>query len=75
MVIGTDGDGVNDADEGNLWGPIGGMVGQASLSSHRPTLIHCYRSANNIFLIAGNTWWIGNDGRRFTDGAFFMSGL
>ena len=75
MVFGTDGDGVNDADEGNLWGPIGGMFGQASLSSHRPTLIHYYRSANNLFLIAGNTWGIGIDGRRFTNSAFFMSGL
>jgi hypothetical protein len=75
MVIGTDGDGVNDADEGNLWMPIGGAVGKASLTTHGPTLIHWYRSANNVFLIAGNRWGIGNDGRRWTNSAFFISGL
>jgi hypothetical protein len=74
-VIGTDGDGVNDADEGNLWGPIGGKLGEASLTTHSPTLIHYYRSGNNIMLISGNTWGIGVDGRRFTNSAFFMSGL
>ncbi len=75
MVFGTDGDGVNDADEGNLWGPIGSLVGKASLTSHGPALIHYYRSGNNTFLIAGNRWGIGVDGRRFTNSAFFMSGL
>ena len=75
IVFGTDGDGVNDADEGNLWGPIGGMIGQASLVNHRPTVIHYYRSGNNVFLIAGNRWGIGNDGRRWTNSAFFISGL
>jgi len=75
MVIGTDGDGVNDADEGNLWGPIGGMVGKASLTTRRPAVIHWYRSGNNVYLIAGNTWGVGVDGRRFTNSAFFISGL
>jgi len=75
IVIGTDGDGTNDADEGNLWGPSGSMLGKASISSHRPAIIHWYRSANNTFLIAGNTWGAGIDGRRWTNSAFFISGL
>jgi len=75
IVIGTDGDGVNDADEGNLWGPSGSMLGQATLSNHRPAIIHWYRSGNNTFLIAGNTWGAGIDGRRWTNSAFFISGL
>ncbi|MBU6399971.1 MAG: hypothetical protein KGS61_06615 [Verrucomicrobia bacterium] len=75
MVIGTDGDGVNDADEGNLWGPIAGMIGKASLTHQAPAVIHWYRSSSNLFLIAGNTWGIGVDGRRLTNSAFFMSGL
>jgi hypothetical protein len=78
MIIGTDGDGVNDADEGNLWGPISGAFGKARTSApfdHGPAVIHWFRSANNTFLIGGNTWGIGIDGRRFTNSAFFMSGL
>lgn len=78
MVIGTDGDGVNDADEGNLWGPIAGAFGKANTSApfnHGPAVIHWYRSSSNLFLIAGNTWGIGVDGRRFTNSAYFISGL
>ncbi len=75
VIIGTDGDGINDADEGNLWGPIGGMVGKASLSTRRPTVIHYYRSGNNTFLISGNRWGIANNGTRWTNSAFFISGL
>jgi hypothetical protein len=75
MVIGTDGDGVNDADEGNLWGPIGGAVGTATSTSQSPALIHWYRSNKNTFLIAGNTWGMGVDGTRWTNNAFFISGL
>jgi hypothetical protein len=75
MVIGTDGDGINDADEGNRWGPIGGMVGQASLSTHAPVMLHCFRSGNKTWLVAGNTWGMGVDGKRWTNSAFFMSAL
>jgi hypothetical protein len=75
IVFGTDGDGINDADEGNLWGPIGGAVGTTTTTSQSPTLIHYYRSGNNTFLIAGNKWGIGVDGTRFTNNAYFLSGL
>ena len=75
VVIGTDGDGVNDADEGNLWGPIGGVPGTAGSAGKSPALIHYYRSGNNTFLISGNRWAMGNDGKRWPNSAFFMAGL
>jgi len=75
MVIGTDGDGVNDADECNLWMPIGGVAGLASETTRRPALIYNWRSASNIVLIAGNRWGIGNDGRLWPNSAFFIGGL
>ena len=75
VVIGTDGDGVNDADEGNLWGPVGGAPGLADPSQHAPALIHYYETGNKDFLIAGNRWGIGNDGTIWPNSAFFMSGM
>jgi hypothetical protein len=75
MVFGTDGDGVNDADEGNLFGPIGGSVGTATSISQSPTVIHAYEGGDKTYLIAGNTWGIGVDGTRWTNNAFFLSGL
>jgi len=75
VVIGTDGDGVNDADEGNLWGPIGGVAGKASQSTRRPALIYNTRSGSNTVLIAGNRWGIGNDGTLWPNSACFIGGL
>jgi hypothetical protein len=71
MVIGTDGDGTNDADEGNLWGPL--SIDPAG--GTYPSQLGWYRSSSNLFLIAGNRVAIGNDGHVWTNSAFFMSGI
>jgi len=73
MVYGTDGDGVNDADEGNLFGPMGGLPGLAGTGTYYPALISYYRSGSNVFLIAGNRWGIGNNGTIWPNSAFFIS--
>jgi hypothetical protein len=72
MVIGTDGDGVNDADEGNLWGPLALKPATASAT---PSQIYWFRSSSNVFLIAGNTVAHGNDGVTWSNCAYFISGL
>lgn len=72
IVIGTDGDGVNDADEGNLWGPL---LLNPNGSSGIPSQIDWFRSSSNLFLIAGNRVAIGNDGIIHSNTAYFISGL
>jgi hypothetical protein len=64
IVIGTDGDGVNDADEGNLFGPIGpvGLTGGAAVPE-----MYSYSTGNKPWIIAGNTFGIGNDGTVWPD--------
>jgi len=74
MVIGTDGDGVNDADEGNLWSPIGGAFKTATPTGG-PVLISAYRSGKKTWLVGGNRWGIGNDGTIWPNSAFFMQSL
>jgi hypothetical protein len=75
IVIGTDGDGVNDADEGNLFGP----VGPAELSNGGGApLIYSYNTGNKPYIIAGNTYGIANDGTVWPDnsvsiGTFYMN--
>jgi hypothetical protein len=49
VIIGTDGDGVNDADEGNLWP-------EATLS--------LYHTANRYYVVAGNIFGLARDGSR-----------
>lgn len=49
IVIGTDGDGVNDADEGNLF-VVGGPV--------------FYGTSDKVIVIAGNTYGLERDGSR-----------
>jgi hypothetical protein len=71
MVFGTDGDGVNDADEGNLWGPL--TIDPVSGSF--PSQLSWYRSSVNLFLIAGNRVGIANNGTIWTNSAYFISGL
>lgn len=57
MIIGTDGDGVNDADEGNLFGPV---------RDGSPTF-DFYGTGNKTYIIAGNTWGMGVNGVRWTN--------
>jgi hypothetical protein len=66
--IGTDGDGVNDADEGNLFGPIGisPYDGYATASQ-----MEIYMSSDGMpWVIAGNRFGIANDGTRWTNNNF-----
>jgi hypothetical protein len=60
LTIGTDGDGVNDADEGNVFGGFA-MVGSGNM-------INLYSSPHTNIVIAGNWFGIGVDGvTRFTN--------
>jgi hypothetical protein len=57
IIIGTDGDGVNDADEGNMYGPLedGGIV------------MAFYNTGVKPYRIAGNRIGIGAGGVRLTN--------
>ena len=57
MVFGTDGDGVNDADEGNLFGPLidSGFV------------FDFYATGNKLHIVAGNRFGIDVNGARWTN--------
>jgi hypothetical protein len=60
IIIGTDGDGVNDADEGNLFGPLDAQQNQFDFSS----------SARKPYIIAGNRFGLAVDGTRWVNNAF-----
>lgn len=55
IVIGTDGDGVNDADEGNLFGPL----------ADSGVVLAFYSTGNKPYIVAGNRFGIGVDGTRW----------
>ncbi len=67
LVIGTDGDGVNDADEGNLFGGVA--------SSSWSNLYLWSSDATNV-VIAGNWYGVGVDGMtRFTNSSVIVHGI
>ena len=66
LIIGTDGDGVNDADEGNLFGPV---------SAPNGTAISIYSTSSKLYLVSGNTFGVGIDGRRWTNFGSFMGDI
>jgi len=68
MIIGTDGDGVNDADEGNLFGP------QALVSSDQANIFDFYETGRKPYIIAGNTFGIAVDGTVWTNNSFCIFG-
>ncbi len=69
MVIGTDGDGVNDADEGNLWGPLAlNGINQLSLWGF-------FNTMRNPFIVAGNRIGIANDGTIWPNNSCYLSGF
>jgi len=70
MIIGTDGDGVNDADEGNLFGPIALYNGGLSQAN----AFDFYSTSRKAYIIAGNRFGIGVDGTRWTNSAFKIFG-
>jgi hypothetical protein len=65
MVIGTDGDGVNDADEGNLFGPLALLPNLTQNS-----VIGLYSTARKPYIIAGNRFGIANNGTVWTNSSF-----
>ena len=54
VYIGTDGDGVNDADEGNQFGPIDGTA------VSQPYVLDLYNTSVKTYVIAGNPIWRGH---------------
>jgi hypothetical protein len=64
MIIGTDGDGVNDAEEGNLFGPL------ALVGIQQPHHFDFYSTGRKPYIIAGNRFGIAVDGTRWTNSSF-----
>lgn len=65
--IGTDGDGVNDADEGNLWGPL-------ALNGVK-TFAQCgnYDTKRKPWVMAGNVFGLDINGKRWTNSTFAIA--
>ncbi|MCX6917414.1 MAG: hypothetical protein NT167_31005 [Verrucomicrobia bacterium] len=59
--IGTDGDGVNDAWEGNQFGPIDGAGGVVN----QPTVLDMYNTSVKTYIIAGNRFGVDIHGTPF----------
>jgi hypothetical protein len=68
MIIGTDGDGVNDADEGNLFGPL------ALNNGSQANIFDFYSTGRKSYIIAGNRFGIAVDGTRWTNSSFTIFG-
>jgi hypothetical protein len=66
IIIGTDGDGVNDADEGNLFGPL------APNGVNKESQLDFYSTARKPYIIAGNRFGIGVDGTIWTNSSFYI---
>jgi len=64
VYMGTDGDGVNDADEGNQFGPIDGS--QVS----QPFVFDLYNTSVKTYIIAGNRFGVDIRGIPFTNCSF-----
>jgi len=67
--IGTDGDGVNDADEGNLWGPL-----TLNPGSGKP-YAQCgnYDTKRRPYVMAGNVFGLDINGNRWPNCAFTVA--
>jgi hypothetical protein len=68
MIIGTDGDGVNDADEGNLFGPL------ALINGSQANIFDFYSTGRKPYIIAGNRFGIAVDGTRWDNSSFAIFG-
>ena len=69
MIIGTDGDGVNDADEGNLFGPLA-----LNSDGSQPNMFDFYSTGRKAYIIAGNRFGIAVDGTPWTNSSFTVFG-
>jgi len=67
MIIGTDGDSVNDADEGNIFGPL------APNGMNKQTQMDNYGYARKPWIIAGNRFGIAGNGTIWTNNSFFIA--
>ena len=65
ILIGTDGDGTNDADEGNIFGPLTGGE----------RILDFYSTGNKQFIIAGNYFGVAVDGVTAFPGNFQILGM
>jgi len=67
LVIGTDGDGVNDADEGNVFGGV---------ASSSWANLYLWSSHSTNIVMAGNWYGVGVDGvTRFTNSSVIIHGV
>lgn len=71
MVIGTDGDGVNDADEGNFFGPLKPSTTATPYNSYWGF----FNTDRNPFIIAGNRIGVGLDGTPFVNHSVKLGGF
>jgi hypothetical protein len=62
ILVGTDGDGVNDADEGNLFGALSESLAQG-------VSVYFYSAPETNIVIAGNTFGVDIHGKSFGVGA------
>ncbi len=69
IIIGTDGDGVNDAEEGNLFGPLAPTFGT---QRHQ---FDFYSTGRKPYIFAGNRFGIAVDGTRWTNSSFGLVSL
>ena len=69
MIIGTDGDGVNDADEGNIFGPL------APNGANKQTQMDIYSWSRKPWIIAGNRFGIAGNGTIWTNNSFFIASI
>ncbi|MGA2660359.1 MAG: hypothetical protein ABSH34_22910 [Verrucomicrobiota bacterium] len=70
MIIGTDGDGVNDADEGNLFGPLDLYNNGTSQAN----IFDFYSTGRKPYIIAGNRFGIAVDGTPWVNNSFTIFG-
>lgn len=68
MIIGTDGDGVNDADEGNLFGPLD------MISGKQQNIFDFYSTGRKPYIIAGNRFGVAVDGTRWPNNSYTLFG-
>ena len=73
MIIGTDGDGVNDADEGNLFGPQAWDA--INNINAQPYVFDFYGTSRKSYIIAGNRFGIAVDGTVWTNNSYTIGGF
>jgi len=71
LYIGTDGDGVNDPEEGNVFGAFGNPA-----AGDKRVILQLYRRrGGEFYVIAGNSFGMAVDGTRWTNAAVIIDQL